>query len=1253
MKSWSIISVSLFVCTIFFQNSVCYGFKSNKISGRSDNSYEVTYKKNSKAVSPASFTIVDRNYGVVKIGQTSNSTNTAFVLAGSDASWELGALNFSSGSGFSLVADSCSNVTLSDDQECTFIVSFNSTTPGNYATSATIGGLIIPNDPEQDPFYNEVTWNFRAKARKTDIPPECAAVESGSIIRIDNLSVGEVFELVGTEFDLYYSSEFAKEYNSSVKLTKNSFFQPELIGISSQHYFDIPNSRLFYGYGTSVNMPYTSLPDGSIQVVSLGGDEVFIFDFEGKHLETKNILTGSTKYTFNYEGNNKLQDITDAFLNVTKINRNALGQLISFESPYGLVTSVTLNSSGYVDSISNPKSETNYLVYKTGTELLESLTKPKGQVNTFTYDADGKLIKDESSAGNSISLNLSNLVNGQRIQMTTERGFDTFFDIFFTDSEHYRRVTTYPTGDVLNFTEYYELGGKRLLAPTYSVDSGTVQDERFGSGYKRKSFETLTMDSVGLTTNFNQVIVPSALTDIFNFDSITKTKTALGSILTEVYDSSLKQFTTTSNSGKVYRKKINNNEQTIEVQQGNERKWFITYDTRGRLNRIRQADKKSIIYNYDSNGFLRTTRNSLNETTRYNYNTAGRLIKITLPDQRVINYQYDVNGNLIGVTPPGRPKHSYLYNLFDLVSKYIPPGISSLITRQTIYTYNDDKKITKIDRPDGIDLNYIYSNTTDRLQSIVTTNGTWSYLYGANGEVSTKSSPDGIQTNYTYYGPYVKSESYLDTVNSNPIQVLNFQFNSKHLKSGRSFINGTSITYAYNQDDLYTKIGDMSLTYVYPSGRLRQTRLGNIRDTRTYDVYGDLIGYEAVLLPANTTLYKYVLTRDILGRVSTKVESYGASATSYSYSYDSSGRLDAVLKDGLPFSEYNYDSNSNRISGISSGQTFTATFDDQDKILNYNSNSYTYNANGEMISKQDSLGGTNYSYDAFGNLKGVSLPNGNNVNYLLDGDDRRMLKLVNGSPINYRIYDGAHSVAADYSGLQILQKEYVGGIDVNSSDYIIAGADKYRIIKDHLGSPVLVVHSVSGQIFQEIKYNEFGKILSDTNPGFQPYGFAGGLYDPDTGLTRFGARDYDAEIGRWTSKDPIRFEGGDTNLYGYVLQDPINFVDPSGLVYTREQNGLPGGGGGPSSQIGGPGVSTTSISSYTRHGINRSIGDGGSRVGVCPASIKDTLKNPVDIIKQNDGFYRYEGRNSTIVISPEGRIKTMFPTNAEGVRGGR
>jgi RHS repeat-associated protein len=73
--------------------------------------------------------------------------------------------------------------------------------------------------------------------------------------------------------------------------------------------------------------------------------------------------------------------------------------------------------------------------------------------------------------------------------------------------------------------------------------------------------------------------------------------------------------------------------------------------------------------------------------------------------------------------------------------------------------------------------------------------------------------------------------------------------------------------------------------------------------------------------------------------------------------------------------------------------------------------------------------------------------------------------------------------------------------------------------------------------------------MYNTNPNLNiPIGFAGGLYDKDTKLTKFGYREYDSHTGRWTSKDPIDFSGGDSNLYGYVVNDPVNGVDPWGLA---------------------------------------------------------------------------------------------------------
>jgi len=171
------------------------------------------------------------------------------------------------------------------------------------------------------------------------------------------------------------------------------------------------------------------------------------------------------------------------------------------------------------------------------------------------------------------------------------------------------------------------------------------------------------------------------------------------------------------------------------------------------------------------------------------------------------------------------------------------------------------------------------------------------------------------------------------------------------------------------------------------------------------------------------------------------------------------------------------------------------------------------------------------------------------IRYLIDGANRRIGKLRNNVLEKSWLWQTQLHPAAQLDAAGNAQQFYLYGEKLNVPSYLVNRENgvniTYRVISDHLGSVRLVVNADTGAVAQRLRYDEFGVVLEDTNPGFQPFGYAGGFYDTDTGLVRFGARDYDSATGRWLAKDIIGFSGG-VNLFGYP-QDPINFVDMTGF----------------------------------------------------------------------------------------------------------
>jgi len=242
---------------------------------------------------------------------------------------------------------------------------------------------------------------------------------------------------------------------------------------------------------------------------------------------------------------------------------------------------------------------------------------------------------------------------------------------------------------------------------------------------------------------------------------------------------------------------------------------------------------------------------------------------------------------------------------------------------------------------------------------------------------------------------------------------------------------------------------------------------------------------------------------------------------------------------------YTYDSNGNRLSGP--GLSTPPTYDAQDRLLQYGGTTYTYTANGELLTRTTGALTTTYQYDVLGNLTSATLLDGTHIAYVIDGHNRRVGKKVNGVLTQGFLYQDQLRPIAELDGTSTVVSRFVYGSRDNVPAYMIKSGSTFRIISDYLGSPRLVIDIATGQIAQRIDYDEFGNVTRDTNPGFQPFGFAGGLYDQHTQLVRFGARDYDAETGHWTAKDPILFHGGQLNLYKYAVNNPVNITDRTGL----------------------------------------------------------------------------------------------------------
>ena len=315
------------------------------------------------------------------------------------------------------------------------------------------------------------------------------------------------------------------------------------------------------------------------------------------------------------------------------------------------------------------------------------------------------------------------------------------------------------------------------------------------------------------------------------------------------------------------------------------------------------------------------------------------------------------------------------------------------------------------------------------------------------------------------------------------------------------------------------------------------------------------------------------------GKIKRKTEVTATRRNFYDYEYDADGRLFRVFRNELLQEQYLY-------TGIGQREVKSNGWANESVKYFYGGDGclylaasvpamirFEYDGRGNLALREEGQRQTAYVYKDT-RLQQVVLPGGGRIQYLYDQKGKNPV----GPGATYYGSARKENLAMEYAWRDITR--LASCFDHRTKmryDFAYDGNTLVRVrLRGHAVSRLLRTNANDTELFvdcdqvntpkvftdrlgREVKYvdyDSFGIILDDTYPElFIPIGFAGGLLGRDTQLVRFGYRDYDPSVGRFTCPDPLGDTGGDHDVYDYCVDDPVNLSDPWGLF---GMNGLSG-----------------------------------------------------------------------------------------------
>jgi RHS repeat-associated protein len=280
----------------------------------------------------------------------------------------------------------------------------------------------------------------------------------------------------------------------------------------------------------------------------------------------------------------------------------------------------------------------------------------------------------------------------------------------------------------------------------------------------------------------------------------------------------------------------------------------------------------------------------------------------------------------------------------------------------------------------------------------------------------------------------------------------------------------------------------------------------------------------------------------------TSKTNYYAGVTS-NYTYDLIYELTGVTQGTNTTESYTYDPVGNRLSSMG---VSPYTVNVSNELSSTPNATYTYDNNGNTLTKVVGSNTTRYTWDFENRLSSVTLPgSGGTVTFKYDPFGRRIYKSSSSGTSVYA-YDGDNLVEETNATGGVVTR-YSQGRNIDEPLAMLRSAATSYYHADGLGS-VTSLSNAAGALAQTYTFDSFGNQTATSGSLTNPIQYTAREWDTETSLYYYRARYYDPTAGKFLSEDPIRFRGGGANFYGYAMQNPVLLIDPSGERYCKFDN---------------------------------------------------------------------------------------------------